>query len=194
VAKLAGRWQAILPGMHETCSYDPETGKLLWSCRGPAEVAGCTAAFHDPFVFSSGGFPEREILAIRADGTGDVTKSHIAWRAAKGAPYVPSPLYHQDHIYMVADNGVATCLDAKSGKQLWQQRLEGAFTSSPVLAGGLLYATNEAGKTYLLEAGPKFSQVGANNLGEPVLSTPAICGGQIFLRTDRHLYCIGGGK
>jgi outer membrane protein assembly factor BamB len=191
IAELAGKPQLLLTGMGTVASYEPATGKLLWSCTGPAEVTGCTPACSDKLVFATGGFPEKQILAIRADGRGDVTASHVAWRTGKGVAYVPSPLHHDGRLYMVTDNGIATCFEAATGKQLWQDRLQGAFTASPVLAGGLLYFTNEAGKTFVLKAGPKFEIVATNDLGEAVMATPAICGGQVYLRTNRHLFCLG---
>jgi hypothetical protein len=194
VAQLAGRPQLILTGMSEVSSYDPETGKLIWSCAGPSEVTGCTAACSDKLVFATGGYPEKEILAIRADGTGDVTKSHIVWRSGKGVAYVPSPLYHEGHLYVVADGAMVTCFKAATGEQVWQERLQGGFTSSPVLVGDLLYVTNEAGKTFVLKTGPKFKVVAVNALEGGVLATPAVCGGRLFLRTSGHLYCIGRGR
>jgi outer membrane protein assembly factor BamB len=191
VATLAGKPQLILTGMSEVSSLDPDTGKLLWSCAGPAEVTACTAACGDGVVFATGGFPEKELLAVRADGSGEVTKSHVLWRTNRGVTYVPSPLYHDGRLFVVADGGVTTCFEAATGKQLWQDRLAGAFTSSPILVGDLVYATSEAGKTFVFKAGPKFELLASNDLGEGVLATPAVCGGQVFLRTEQHLYCLG---
>jgi hypothetical protein len=191
VARLAGKPQLIMTGMGEVTSYDPATGKRLWWCQGPAEVTACTAACSDTLVFATGGFPEKAILAIRADGTGDVTESHVVWRTNKGVTYVPSPLHNDGCLYVVADDGVATCFQAATGKQVWQHRLAGAFTSSPVLVGDLLLATNESGKTFVLRTGQKFKLVAANELDGGILATPAVCGGQIFIRTDHDLYCIG---
>jgi outer membrane protein assembly factor BamB len=193
VAQLAGRPQLILTGMGEVSSYDPETGKLIWSCAGPSEVTGCTAACSDKLVFATGGYPEKEILAIRADGAGDVTKSHIVWRSGKGVAYVPSPLYHEGYLYVVADGAMVSCFKAATGEPVWQERLQGAFTSSPVLIRDLLYVTNEAGKTFVLKTGPKFEVVAANTLEEGVLATLAVSGGRLFLRASGHLYCIGRG-
>ncbi len=191
VAELAGRPQLLLTGMSQVAAYDPATGKELWKCDGPAEVTGCTPAFGASLVFATGGFPEKELLAVRADGSGDVSKSHVAWRTGKGVAYVPSPLYDAGRLYVIADNGIATCFEAATGEQVWQDRLQGAFTSSPIVAGNLLYVTNEAGKTYVLRTGPRFEIVATNDLGEPVMATPAICHGQIYLRTKEHLYGIG---
>src|SRR5262249_12119938 len=181
----------LLSGMGETSAYDPQTGKLLWSCAGPAEVTACTPAWGEGLVFSTGGYPVKNLLAIRAGGRGDVTRSHVAWRTSRGVAYVPSPLYHDGRLYVVADGGTVTCFEAATGKQGWQDRLQGGFSSSPVLAGGLLYVANEAGKTFVFRAGPKFEVVAVNDLGEGILSTPAVCRGQVFLRTAGHLYCLG---
>jgi hypothetical protein len=190
VAKLAGRPQLLLTGTSRVTSYDPDTGKLIWSCAGPAEVTAGTVAFSEDLVFASGGFPEKEVLAIRADGSGDVTGSHVAWRAQRGVTYVPSPLYHEGRLYVISDDGIAVCFDARTGKQLWQERLGGNFTASPVLTEGRLYATNEAGKTFVFKAADRFELVAENDLQERTLASPAIARGRIYLRTDQHLYCI----
>jgi len=191
IATLAGKPQLIMTGMHEVSSYDPQTGKKLWWCSGPAEVTANTVACSDKIVFASGGFPEKELLAVRADGEGDVSKTHVLWRTNKGITYVPSSLYHDGHLYVINDGGIATCFEEKTGKQVWQDRLPGAFSSSPVLVGDLLYVTSEAGKTFVLKTGPKFELVATNDLSDAGFATPAVCGGQIFLRTSRFLYCIG---
>jgi outer membrane protein assembly factor BamB len=191
VARVSGKPQLLVSGMESTSSLDPESGKLIWSCNGPAEVTACTPAFSDTVVFSSGGFPEKELLAIRGNGTGDVTRSHVIWRSGKGVTYVPSPLFHNGRLYVVSDNGVTTCFEAANGKQVWQGRIDGDFSSSPVLAGEFLFVTNERGKTYVLKTGPKFEVVAQNDLNDGGFASPAICGGRIYLRTDQHLYCIG---
>ncbi len=191
LATFAGKPQLIMTGMGEVTGYDPKTGKLLWSCEGPAEVTACTAACSDSLVFATGGFPEKRLLAVRPDGRGDVTKTHVVWRTGKGVTYVPSPLYHDGLLYVVNDGGLATCFEAASGKQVWQERLGGGFSSSPVLAAGRLYVSSEAGKTYVLKASRQFQQVAVNELDGGIMATPAICGGQIFLRTSKSLYCIG---
>lgn len=191
VATLAGKPQLLLTGMHEVISYDPATGKKLWWCAGPAEVTANTVACSDKIVFATGGFPEKELLAIRADGSGDVTKSHVLWRTNKGVTYVPSPLYHDGHLYVVNDGGVASCFEAESGKVVWQDRLPGAFSSSPILVGNLLFITNEAGKTYVLKAGRQFELIATNDLKDGGFATPAVGGGHVYLRTSGVLYCLG---
>ena len=191
VAAIAGRAQLIVAGMSSTTSYNPDTGNQLWTCNGPAEVTGCTPAADDAHVFSSGGFPEKEILAIRADGTGDVTNSHVVWRARRGAAYVPSPVYYEGHLYVIDDDGAASCLSAADGKVMWQERLTGNFSSSPVIAGGYLFVTNEDAQTYVLSAGPEFKVVANSVLPSGAMATPAVSGGCLYLRTNEALYCIG---
>jgi outer membrane protein assembly factor BamB len=191
VATLAGKPQVILSGMGSTDAYDPETGALLWTVTGPAEVTACTVAYDDMKVYSSGGYPEKELLAIRADGRGDVTRSHIVWRTAKAVTYVPSPLYHQGRLYVVTDTGVAAALDSETGNILWQQRLQGDFSASPVLVGNFIYVSSEQGKTYVFRASDKFELVAVNDLKEPIFATLAVCGGRIYLRTAKALYCLG---
>ncbi len=191
VAKVAGRQQLLVSGMSGVASYDPDTGKLNWSCNGPAEVTACTIAFNDRLVFASGGYPEKELLAIRGDGSDDVTGSHIVWRNNKAVTYVPSPLFHDGLLYVVRDDAVASCLDAATGELVWQGRLDGNFSSSPVMAGEFIFVTNEAGKTFVLKAGRRFDIVAQNDLGDGGFASPAISGGQIFIRTGHNLYCIG---
>lgn len=189
---LAGKPQLLLAGHGKITSYDPATGERIWYCNGPAEVAAGTVACSDKLVFASAGYPEKEILAIRADGSGDVTSSHVVWRTGKGVTYCPSPLYHDGHLYVVNDKGIATCFKAETGKQLWQKRLGGDFSSSPILVEGKLFVTNERGVTSVLEAAPKFRSLGKNQLGDAGFATPAIAKGQMFLRAGDKLYCIGG--
>ncbi len=191
VATLAGRDQLILTGMGETAGYDPATGTELWKCSGPAEVTGNTPAVGGGLVFTSGGFPEKVIQAVRADGRGDVTATHVAWKATKGAAYVPSPLYHAGRLYVVADNGVVTCFEAATGKEVWIGRLRGGFSASPVLVGEHIIVSNEKGETFVLRAGPKFELVGTNDLGDGAMATPAVAGGRLFVRTAHNLFCIG---
>jgi outer membrane protein assembly factor BamB len=145
-------------------------------------------------VFASAGYPEKIVMAIRADGRGDVTDTHIVWRAGRGHAYVPSPVHDNDRLYVVSDEGIATCFHATTGAQLWQQRLGGNFFASPIVAGGNVYAANDVGIVHIYKAADSFQEVATIDMGEPIMATPAICGGKIYLRTEGHLYCIGGGN
>jgi outer membrane protein assembly factor BamB len=191
VANLAGKSQLLLTGHQRMSSYDPNTGSLLWYCTGPAEVTACTVAVGDNLVFASGGYPEKQLLAIRADGEGDVTGSHIVWKKTKGVTYVPSPLFDGSLLYVVNDQGIATCYQARDGEKLWQKRLKGDFSASPVLVGDKLFATNERGVTFVLRAGPEYEVLAKNDLGSGGFASPVVCGNRLLLRTADSLVCIG---
>ena len=190
MATIAGRDQLLVPGLGVTTSLDPATGKLLWKADGPSEVAANTIAVGDGLVFSSGGYPEKNLLAIRADGSGDVTDSHIAWKNSKGVSYVPSMLYHDGLLYVVNDQGIASCYEAASGEKQWQKRLNGDFSSSPILAGDKIYATNEKGLTFVFRASREYELLAENDLGSGGFASPVICGGCIYLRTGDSLVCV----
>jgi outer membrane protein assembly factor BamB len=148
-----------------------------------------------PFVFGDLIYAptrERPMLALRAGGRGDVTTSHRVWAFDSG-PDVPTPVTDGTHLYIVRDNGVMFCLDAKTGSTIYgPQRLRpGTYSGSPVLADGKIYVTNEDGVTVVVRAGPQFELLAENDLGEYTLSSPAVSEGQIFIRTDAALYAIG---
>jgi outer membrane protein assembly factor BamB len=192
VARLAGRPQLIAAGLGIVSSYDPASGRSLWTCRGPADTLANTVACADDLVLCSGGFPQKEILCIRADGLGDVTDTHVLWRTGRGVAYVPSPIYHEGHWYVLNDTGTLQCLEARTGKEVWKNHLPGTFFASPVLAGGALYLVSEEGQAYFVKAGPNFECRARNDTAEGCLATPAICGGRIYLRTHNRLVCRGG--
>ncbi len=191
VAHVCGRDQLLIPGPFKVTAYDPNTGDPFWSCDGPAEIAVATVAFGDELVYASAGHPKKNLLCIRADGSGDVTGTHLVWERRKHAAYVPSPLLHEGLLYLVNDAGLAMCYEAATGEDLWAQRLDGRFSSSPVAAGGNIYVANEAGTVYVLKMGRKFELVAKNDLDDETFATPAICADRIYLRTLHYLYCLG---
>jgi outer membrane protein assembly factor BamB len=193
LVNAAGREQLVLSGSKCVASYDPDTGKQLWLIDGPTEQFVASLVYGDGLLFLTAGFPEHHIMAIRPDGTGNVTKSAILWRDTRGASYVPSPIAHGDYFFVVSDEGMASCLEARTGKRRWMERLGRHHSSSPVSAGDYLYFPDDDGTTWVLRAGPKFEVVSQNDLGEECYSSPAVARGQIFLRTLHHLWCIGQG-
>jgi outer membrane protein assembly factor BamB len=192
IRDMAGRTQMVLSGDKSVTSYDPATGKLIWMMDGPTEqfVASPVYSEKTKFVYITGGYPEHHILAVRPDGTGDVTKSHIVWRTNKGAAYVPSPIIEGDYFLIVSDSGVAHCFDAATGNLAWQERT-GEQHASLVSASGLVYFLNDEGVTRVVKPGPAYEVVAENTLGEGCFASPAISDGNIFLRGDKHLFCIG---
>ena len=194
IAHVAGRDQLLIVGGFKTRSYDPENGKLLWECDGPADRCTATAVWNDKMVFATSGYPQKNLLAIRADGSGNVTSTHIAWQAEKKIPYVPTPLLHEGLLYALADQGLLRCYEADTGKIVWEQDLKAPFYSSLVLAGGKLYAFDRRGKGYVMKPGRQFELLATNTLPDGAFATPVILGGKIYIRTMKELYCLGEAK
>jgi outer membrane protein assembly factor BamB len=192
VARLAGRDQLLLGGAGRVTSYDPATGKELWFCTWSGERAASSVTYGGDCVFASVTWRQAEIVCIRADGTGDVTASHRLWRQRRGAADVPSPLYADGRLYVINEQGMATCLDAATGNVVWQARLGGAFTASPVRAGGAILATDEEGTTHVFEAGASFRRLATNVLNDSVLASPALSGDRLLLRGRQFLWCLHG--
>jgi outer membrane protein assembly factor BamB len=132
-------------------------------------------------------------MAVRPGGRGDVNASHTVWRVATGAPYVSSLLFYDGVVYMANDVGVLTASDAATGERLWQERVDGVFSASPVAGGGHVFFVSENGDTVVVKAGRSPQVVQRNALGERAVASPAIAQGQLFIRTDNHIFCIGAG-
>lgn len=194
IREIDGITQMILSGSLCIASYDPRNGKRHWIVDGPTEQFVASMVYDGKYVFATGGYPERHTLAIRPGGKGNVTDTHIAWRTTRGAAYVPSPIISGRYLLMVADSGIASCFEARTGKRHWMERLPGGHSPSPVSADGLVYFVSDRGVTTIIHPSETFAVIAKNELGEPVSASPAISQGQIFLRTHQHLYCIGSKK
>ena len=194
IREIDGITQMILSGSLCVASYDPRNGKRHWIVDGPTEQFVASMVYDGKYVFATGGYPERHTLAIRPGGKGNVTDTHIAWRTTRGAAYVPSPIISGRYLLMVADSGIASCFEARTGKRHWMERLPGGHSPSPVSADGLVYFVSDRGVTTVIRPSETFAVIAKNELGEPVSASPAISQGQIFLRTHQHLYCIGSKK
>jgi outer membrane protein assembly factor BamB len=188
--------EIVITGGDVVTGHDPATGKELWRADGLNPTNNpAYRIVASPFVFGEMIFAptrERPMLALRAGGRGDITKSHVVW-AFNSGPDVPTPVTDGKLLYVVRDNGVMFCLDAATGQTIYgPERLRPAtYSGSPVLADGKIYVTNEDGVTMVVRAGPKFEVLAENDFGEYTLSSPAISDGQIFVRTDAALYAIG---
>jgi outer membrane protein assembly factor BamB len=192
VRELGGRTQMVLTGDKCVASYDPNDGKRHWVIDGPTEqfVASPVYSERTGLVYITGGYPDHHILAIRPDGTGNVTQTHIAWRTTRGAAYVPSPIVEGDYFLIVSDQGFANCFEAASGKLLWQERV-GEHHASLVSANGLVYFLSDNGVMNVVRPGPQLEIIARNELGEKCFASPALSDGWIFLRGDEHIFCIG---
>ena len=189
--QVQGKDQLISPGAHRTVAYEPLTGKEIWSVRyGDGYSNVPRPVFGHGLVFICSGFEQAELLAVRPDGRGDVTDSHVAWSVKRAVPLTPSPLLVGEELYLVSDNGIASCLDAKSGKTHWQQRLGGNHSASPIFAEGRIYFLNEEGGSVVIEPGKEFKKLATNQLDGQTLASMAVSGRAIFVRSSSHLYCL----
>lgn len=192
LVKTAGRDQLVSPTAQWITSYDPATGKELWRVRHGDGFSNAPApVVVGDLVCVCTGFFKPEILAIRLDGTGDVTDSHIAWRISKQVPTMPSPVIAGDAIYFINDQGVATCAKTSDGSVVWTKRISGNYASSPMYADGKVYFNSQEGKTTVLRHGPEYEEIAVNSLDGQLMASPAIIGESLLLRTKSHLYRIG---
>jgi len=176
-------------------AFDPGNGDERWSCRGLNPLAYTSPLDSEGIVVAMGGFGGSS-LAVKTGGRGDVTETHRLWQVPKNKQRIGSGVIHGEHIYIVDDPGVAECIEVKTGKVVWEQRLNGQSAatdnwSSMVAAGEKLYAINKAGDGFVLRASPKFEVLGANSLHERTLSSIAPSNGELFIRTYQALWCIG---
>jgi outer membrane protein assembly factor BamB len=171
--------------------YDPRTGTLLWHAGSDNRFPIPSPVFHNGVIYASRGYRSGPYMAIRTGGRGDVTGSHVIWAVATGAPYVSSLLHYDGIVYMANDVGVLTGVDAATGERVWQQRVDGVFSASPVGGAGHVYFVSENGDTIVMRAGRTPEIVARNSIGERALASPAISNGRLFLRTDDHLIAIG---
>jgi outer membrane protein assembly factor BamB len=189
--EVEGQRQIISPGSNEVCAYDPADGKEIWRVRYNGYSVIPRPVYGHGLVFICTGYERPSLLAIRAGGKGDVTATHIVWKTSKAVPHTPSLLLAGKELYMIADNGVASCLDAQTGAVHWQQRLGGSYSASPLLADSRIYFQSEEGTAVVVQAGKQFRLLAKNALDEHTLATPAAAEGALFIRTEKHLYRIG---
>jgi outer membrane protein assembly factor BamB len=196
ILHTAGASEIVVSGGDVVTGHDPATGRELWRANGlnPTNDANYRIVA-SPVVFGELIYApsrERPMLALKAGGRGDVTKSNVLWSFGNG-PDVPSPVTDGAYVYVVNDRGIMWCLDAKTGQEIYgKKRLRpGTYSASPVLADGHIYFTSEDGVTSVVKTGSSFDVISENDLDDYTLSSPAISSGQIFIRTTRFLHCIG---
>lgn len=191
VTQINGRWEMISLGAKAAYSYDPFTGKELWRVEERGQHSASTRpVLGHGMIFYPTGFSNGQLYAVRMGGSGLITDSHVAWRVKRGASNKPSILLIDDLIYMIGDTGIATCVEAKTGEIVWQQRIGGEYSASPVFADGKIWMFSEEGKTTVIKPGRTFEKLAENNLDDGFLASPAIAGKAFYLRTRTHLYRI----
>jgi outer membrane protein assembly factor BamB len=187
--------EIVVAAPYEFWGINPKTGKLLWYADALPRAPICTSLVaHKGVVYAIGG-RNNQAAAVRAGGRGDVSKTHVLWKEQIGS-YVTSPVFHKEHLYWVSDRGIAYCVNAKTGKTVYRSRVSGAGSlyASIVIADGKIFAVSRRGGTFVLAAKPKFEQLSRNQISSDdsdFNASPAIAGGQIFLRSNKFLYCIG---
>ncbi|MSU51521.1 MAG: serine/threonine protein kinase [Opitutus sp.] len=193
IIEVKGRKQLVLSGSLCVAAYDPDTGKLIWIIDGPTEQFVSSPIYLDDVVFMTYGFPKRGICAIDPVGMGNVTQTHLMYnleQQSRGG-YVPSPVAHGKLAFVVNDEGIGTCADPRTGREIWLERLGRHHSASPVIAGGNVYFLDDNGKCWIVKAQDRYELVVVNDLGEETRGSPAISRGQIFIRGGKMLYCIG---
>ncbi len=190
VIDVAGRKQLIVPTSKGAFAYDPLSGAELWRVRYNGFSTAARPLFAEGLVFISTGFSKSELVAVDPTGTGDVTDTHIRWIETKAMPSKPSPLYVDGRLYTIEDKGVATCLEAKTGAKVWQDRVGGNYSASPLSAEGCIYFLSEEGKVTVIAAGPEFQVLAENQLDDGIVASPAVAGRSLLIRTTTHLYRI----
>ena len=190
--EMAGKMQMIFLGNQEVASYNPDDGSKYWFVNGPSEDFCASPVYNEKtgLVLISSAWPQRYLLAIKPDGIGDVTESHVVWRSREGAYYVPSPVCTDDYLFTTMTNGKVHCIEIATGNILWVENMGKQYSSS-VLANGLVYMPNDEGLITVIKPGPTFETIARNSIGERMNASPALSNGKIYLRGYKHLFCIG---
>lgn len=192
VIRVADRDQVVSVGAYRASAYDPANGKEVWRVAYDDGFSNVPRpVFGQGLVYIATGFQQPALIAVRPDGTGDVTRSHIAWTLRRGAPYTPSPVLVGELLFIVNDAGIATCVDAKTGTIHWQQRLGGSYSASPVFADGRIYFLSEEGVTTVIEPATTFKRLATSQLEGATLASMAVADKSFFIRSDSALYRIG---
>jgi outer membrane protein assembly factor BamB len=197
LVRAGGRTELVTNGNQLIVGYDPATGRELWRTQGVRSNAIHTPLVGHGLVIVTAGYPERRVIAIRPGGSGDITGTdRIAWTYDRGTGYVLSNILYGDYVYLVSDKGIVTCLDARTGRLVYEGGrvpVPATFMASPVAYDGKLLLTSIDGDTFVLQAGPEHRVLRTNSIGEPAASTPALSQGRVLIRGATHLYCIRRG-
>jgi outer membrane protein assembly factor BamB len=172
-----------------TC-YDPATGDEIWQIKYEGYSNVCVPLVSNGVVFMNTGYDFPQFWAVKLGTTGEVPKSHVAWKISKGIGPRVSPVLVDELIYLITDDGILQCVDAKTGEQVWKQRIGGQFCASPVYVDGRIYFCDQAGLTTVIAPGDTFKQLAQNKLGDGFMASPAIAGKAMFLRSKSHLYRV----
>ena len=189
--EVNGEKQIVAPGTFHVAGYRPKDGGEIWRVDyGQGYSVIPRPVFGHGLIFLSSGYDTPVLMAIKPDGQGNVTETHVAWKTNKSAPHTPSPLLVGEHLYVVSDGGIATCFEAKTGEQVWQKRVGGNFSSSPLFADGKIYLQSEQGDGIVLQPGSEYVELAKNELEPRTFASYAVAGGALLIRTETQLYRI----
>ncbi|MEO2023131.1 MAG: PQQ-binding-like beta-propeller repeat protein [Pirellulaceae bacterium] len=191
VITVNGQDQLISPGSNVVHALNPADGSIIWHVIYDGYSVIPRPVFGNGLVYVCTGYNTPSCLAIRPTGKGDVTDTHVAWTATKGIPHTASLMLLDKELYMVSDRGIASCLDAHTGKSHWQQRIGSAYSASPIYSEGKIYFLSEDGITTIIKRGTNYQKIGANPLGERTLASSAPAADALFIRSEGHLFRIG---
>ncbi|MCA8998626.1 MAG: PQQ-like beta-propeller repeat protein [Planctomycetaceae bacterium] len=194
LVEVNGRMQIVSVGSRAAFAYDLKTGKEVWTITHDDYNAAARPVFYKDLAILNTGSRGANLLAVRLDASTqrNVDDSHVIWNRERGNSDLSNPILLGDRVYMITNNGVAVCLNAETGEELWTARIGGTFVASPVSANGVIYFSNEEGETTVVRAADEYEEVAKNILQEGMRSSPAIANGALFLRTFGHLYKLGG--
>jgi outer membrane protein assembly factor BamB len=190
VVDTGERTELIVNSSERLDAYDARTGEWLWHTGEPNRFPIPMPVAHDGVIYTSRGYRSGPYMAIRPGGRGDVSDSHVLWRVGTGAPYVSSVVYAAGLLFMANGAGIVTAVDAATGERVWQERVGGVFSASPVAADGKVYVVSESGETVVIRASREPAVIARNDIGEHVVASMAIAGRTLFLRTDAHVVAI----
>ena len=190
VIEVKGRKELIYPSAGATIAYDLESGAPLWTAYHGGMNASARPIFHNGLLFITNGMGQ--MAAVRPGGSGDVTDTHVEWQEKKAIAKKTSQLIVKDHLYMISDDGIATCREPKTGKLIWKVRVDGDYAASPIFASEHIYLFSREGKISVIQPSETYTLVSESNLGDGFMASPAVVGNKMYLRSKTHLYCVGG--
>lgn len=192
VIDVGGKDQLVSPASSAIIAYEPSTGKEIWRVRSPTHTPAVSPVYANGLVLAVTGHGPAEMLAIRPDGKGDVTDTHVAWRmGGKEVPLTPSPVAVNGLLYMLSDSGIMNCIDVVSGKSVWREQLGGSCIASPIHDNEKIYIFGQSGKITVIRACRTFEKLGESRLESGFMASPAVTGDSLILRTKTHLYHVG---
>ena len=194
VVNVGGRDLLVSPGARAALAYDPLTGKEIWKFRYKNHSSASRTVFANGLLYINSGYSVAELFAVRPDGKGDITDTNTVWgTSGSNIPKKPAPILHDGLLYLCSDSGIATCLEANTGKEVWKARIGGNYSSALLRHKDRIYALSEEGKCTVFATGRSYRMLSENKLPDGFMASPAVSGNAMFLRTKTHLYRIDQG-